>query len=62
MIKAANSEFFARYLLDENGESKEVQFLFTEYTTDTEVQQFPEPNDRFRNKSLLFMAGVSYKL
>ncbi len=58
-----NSEFFARYLLNEKwGIKGGAQFLFTEYTTDTEVQQFPEPNDRFRNKSLLFMAGVSYKL
>lgn len=58
-----NSEFFARYLLNEKwGIKGGAQFLFTEYTTDTEVQQFPEPNDRFRNKSLLFMAGVFYKL
>jgi hypothetical protein len=57
-----NSEFFARYLLNEKwGIKGGAQFLFTEYATDTEVQQFPEPNDRFRNKSLLFMAGVSYK-
>jgi hypothetical protein len=58
-----NSEFFARYLLNDNWAIKAgVQFLFTEYTTDSQVQQFPEPNDRFRNKSLMFSAGVSYKL
>lgn len=58
-----NSEFFVRYLLNEKwGIKGGMQFLFTEYTTDTEVQQFPQPNDRFRNKSLMFMAGVSYKL
>ncbi len=58
-----NSELFARYLLnDEFGIIVGVQFLFTEFTTDSEVQQVPEPNDRFRNKSLMFSAGVSYKL
>jgi hypothetical protein len=58
-----NSEFFARYLLNEKwGIKGGVQFLFTEYTTDSEIQQYPEPNDRFRNKSLMFSAGVSYKL
>jgi hypothetical protein len=58
-----NSEFFARYLLDDKWAIKAgLQFLFTEFTTDSEVQQFPNPNDRFRNKSLMFNAGVSYKL
>jgi hypothetical protein len=58
-----NSEFFARYLLNDKWAIRGgVQFLFTEFTTDSEVQQFPEPNDRFRNKSLMFSAGVSYKL
>jgi hypothetical protein len=58
-----NSELFARYLIGEKwGIKGGVQFLFSEYTTDTELQQFPEPNDRFRNKSLMFSAGVSYKL
>ena len=58
-----NSEFFARYLLNDKWAIKGgIQFLFTEFTTDLEVQQFPEPNDRFRNKSLMFSAGVSYKL
>jgi hypothetical protein len=58
-----NSEFFARYLLNEKwGIKGGVQFHFTEYTTDSEVQQQPAPNDRFRNKSLMFMAGVSFKL
>lgn len=58
-----NSELFARYLLNDKWAIKGgIQFLFTEFTTDSEVQQFPEPNDRFRNKSLMFSAGVSYKL
>ena len=58
-----NSEFFARYMLNGKwGLKAGLQFHFTEYTTDSQVQQFPEPNDRFRNKSLVFSAGVSYKL
>ncbi len=58
-----NSELFARYMLNDKWAIKGgAQFLFTEYTTDSNVQQFPEPNDRFRNKSLMFSAGVSYKL
>lgn len=58
-----NSELFARYMLTEKwGLKGGLQFHFTEYTTDSEVQQFPEPNDRFRNKSLMLSAGVSYKL
>lgn len=58
-----NSEFYARYYFNEKwGVKAGAQFHFTEYTTETEVQQFPEPNDRFRNKSLLFAAGVTLKL
>jgi len=58
-----NSELFGRYLLNDKWAIKGgVQFHFTEYTTDSDVQQFPEPNDRFRNKSLMFNVGVSYKL
>ena len=58
-----NSEFFARYLINGKwGIKGGIQFHFTEYTTDTEVQQFPEPNDRFRNKSFMFGVGVSYKI
>lgn len=58
-----NSELFARYLLNDKWRIKGgVQFHFTEYTTGDEVQQFPEPNDRFRRKSLMFSAGVCYQL
>jgi hypothetical protein len=57
-----NSELFARYKLSEKWSIKTgAQFLFTEYTTETEVQQYPEPNDRFRRKSLLIGLGVIYK-
>ena len=58
-----NSEFFGRYFINDKwGIKAGAQFHFTEYTTDSYVQQYPEPNDRFRNKSLMFMLGVSLKL
>ncbi len=58
-----NSEFYARYDLNKRwGLKAGAQFHFTEYTTDIDVQQFPEPNDRFRRKSLFFAAGVQVKL
>jgi hypothetical protein len=57
-----NSEFYVRYNLKEDWSLKGgAQFVFIEYTTDTDVQQFPEPNDRFRLKSLLFAVGISRK-
>jgi hypothetical protein len=58
-----NSELYARYFLTDQWAIKfGPQFLFTEYTTKTKVQVLPSENDRFRNKSLLFSVGVSYKL
>jgi len=58
-----NSEFYARYNLNALWALKlGAQFLFTEYTTSTKVQQFPEENNRFRNKSLLLCLGINYKL
>jgi hypothetical protein len=58
-----NSELFVRYLIHNKwGIKAGIQFHFTEYTTDSYVQQVPEPNDRFRNKSLMLSAGVSYRL
>ena len=58
-----NSEFYGNYKVNEKLWVKAgFQFLFTEYTTTTEVQQFPEPNDRFRNKSGLFTVGISLTL
>lgn len=58
-----NSELYGKYKINEKWSARAgLQFLFTEYTTKTEVQQFPEPNDRFRNKSLMFMIGASFKL
>jgi hypothetical protein len=58
-----NSEFFVRYKLNNRwGVKLGASFLFTEYTTAIAVQQFPQANDRFRNKSLLACLGISYKL
>jgi long-subunit fatty acid transport protein len=55
-----NSEFYIRYFFKEKFAVKlAYQYLFTEYTTETEVQQVPEANDRFRNKTSLFSLGVT---
>jgi hypothetical protein len=58
-----NSELYARYQVNDRISLKAgVQFLFTEYTTYTDIQTIPEPNDRFRRKSLLAGLGVACKL
>lgn len=58
-----NSEFYVKYRLNDRWSVKGgLQHLFTEYTTYTAVQQYPEPNDRFRNKSNLFSIGASMRL
>jgi hypothetical protein len=62
-LGSLNSEFYGKYKLNDKISLKAAfQFLFTEYTTEIAVQQFPEPNDRFRNKSSMFSAGVSFNL
>jgi hypothetical protein len=54
-----NSEFFAVFLPSDRISIKAgLQFLFTEYTTAVKVQQQPEENGRFRNKSLMVSLGV----
>lgn len=61
-LGSLNSEFYGRYYFSEKWAVKAAaQFHFTEYTTETEVQQFPEPNDRFRRKSLMVAIGISRK-
>lgn len=58
-----NSELYGKYYFNDSWAVKlSASFLFTEYTTDSNVQQYPEPNDRFRNKSLMLGLGVTYKL
>jgi hypothetical protein len=62
-LGSLNSEFYLKYFLNEKWALKAGgQFLFTEYTTATQVQTYPEGNDRFRNKALMFSFGVSYIL
>lgn len=58
-----NSELYGKYFWNEKwGLKLGAQFLFTEYTTESEVQQYPEPNDRFRKKSLMGAIGITYTL
>lgn len=62
-LGSLNSELYAKYYLNDRwGLKAGAQFHFTEYTTDSKIQQLPEPNDRFRRKSLLLALGVTYKL
>jgi hypothetical protein len=56
-----NSELYVRYFFTDAWAVKiGLQNLFTEYTTNSKVQQFPESNDRFRNKSMLMSLGISH--
>lgn len=58
-----NSEFFVGYRINEKMMLKAgIQHIFMEYTTSQAVQQFPEPNDRFRITPTIFCAGLAYKL
>lgn len=62
-LGSLNSELYLKYQWADRWSIKGgAQFLFTEYTTATPVQQQPEPNDRFRNKSLMIALGVSYRI
>ncbi len=55
-----NSEFYARYQFSEKWLLKiGLQHVFTEYTTNTQVQQAPQPNDRFRRIVNMFSLGVT---
>ncbi len=58
-----NSEIFARYKLNSKWSLRGgAAFLFNEYTTNTAVQQLNGiSNDRFRNKTLNAMIGISYQ-
>jgi len=60
-----NSEFFAKYSLNEQWAVRAVyQFLFTEYKTANVKQNLPDGStiNRFRNKANNFGLGVSYQL
>jgi len=55
-----NSEFFVRYFFKSDFAIKVAyQYLFNEYTTNEEIQQLPEANDRFRNKSSMLSIGIT---
>lgn len=58
-----NSELYVQYTLTNRWRLRgAAQFIFTEYTTETKVQQFPEPNDRFRDKALMLSVGAVYQM
>lgn len=58
-----NSEFFLQYQLNAKWGLRGIyQFYFAEYQTPVDVQQVPEPNDRFRNKANLLGLGLTYSL
>lgn len=58
-IGALNSELYCRYWFKPKWALKVgASFLFTEYTT---TNQLRLANDRWRNKALMGMIGVSYK-
>ncbi len=56
-----NSHFYGKYNFNEKfGVKLAYQFLFNELTTTTKVQTIPEANDRFRLKSTMVYAGLTY--
>jgi len=58
-----NSEFFVKYKLNDQWALKAVyQFIFVEYTTEMQKQQFSDgsSNDRFRNKANNVGLGIAY--
>ncbi len=58
-----NSQFYLQYDFSKKwGAKAAYQYLFTEYTTATEVQVAPERNDRFRNKASQVYVGLVINL
>ncbi len=58
-----NSEFFLTYQLNDKWGLRGIyQFYFAEYQTRVDIQEVPEPNDRFRNKANLLGLGLTYSL
>jgi hypothetical protein len=56
-----NSHLYVKYEISRNvGIKLAYQFLFNELTTETKIQTFPSANDRFRQKSVMVFAGISY--
>lgn len=62
-LGSLNSEFYAAYSINERLTVKlGAQHVFMEFTTDTKVQQFPEPNDRFRITPTMVCAGMALRI
>ena len=62
-LGSLNSEFYVAYAINEKWSVKlGAQHIFMEYVTATKVQQFPEPNDRFRITPNIISVGGAYKL
>lgn len=62
-LGSLNSEFFVTYAMTDKWSLKAgAQHIFMEYTTATAIQQFPEPNDRFRITPTVVCAGVVYTI
>lgn len=59
-----NSEIYGRYHLNKKIALKAgATFIFNEYKTTTKVQNVAgQTNDRFRNKALMAMVGISFKI
>ncbi len=58
-----NSELFARYQVSEKWLLKiGLQHVFTEYTTDTKIQQSPIVNDRFRRIVNMLSVGITKRI
>lgn len=56
-----NSQLYLKYEISRNvGFKLAYQYLFNELTTDTKIQTVPSANDRFRFKSTMVYAGISY--
>jgi long-subunit fatty acid transport protein len=56
-----NSQLYAKYEISQNvGIKLAYQYLFNELTTETKIQTLPSANDRFRFKSTMVFAGISY--
>jgi hypothetical protein len=61
-LGSLNSEMYVRYSLGGPWLIKlAYQLVFTEYTTETAVQTYPEPNDRFRNKASMLSLGAVFQ-
>ncbi len=58
-----NSHFYVQYDFNKKiGVKAAYQYLFTEFTTATDVQVSPESNDRFRNKAAQGYLGLVISL